>query len=228
LMVGNSGSGGNVDSTITSYSANQAVTDYWIFGRGVLYTQGHQVYYYDTRGYLDSVRETSMNVNPNNGSPDTTHSNDVTVYYNDANGHDTTVISYDLSTGGRVMGNTTFNVYVNNTLSTSVTYTRNGVKNFSSSWLDGNVIADTVWNFTDASLLFTHSYSYSSVLSGGFYGYVGTKNLLSQGMQANSLFASNNYTYTDTYTFDTANRVGTQKEVISNQSGYHLIVYTYY
>jgi len=41
-----------------------------------------------------------MNIDPIVGSPDTTHSIGVTVYYNDASGHDSTAISYDLSTGG--------------------------------------------------------------------------------------------------------------------------------
>jgi len=228
LFVSRPASGDNVDSSITSYSANQAVTDYWIISEGVLYVKGHEVSFYNTKGYLDSVQETIMNISPNNGSPDTTHANTVTVYYNDANGHDTTAILYDLSTGGRVRGNTTFSVYVNNSLTRVMSYTRDGVKTNSQSWTDGNIVADTTWNFNDGSLLFTHSYSFSSVLSGGFYGYVGTKNLLLQGTQANSPFGSSNYTYTNTYTFDTANRVSTQKEVLSNQPGYHLDVYTYY
>ena len=88
--------------------------------------------------------------------------------------------------------------------------------------------ADTIWNFKDGSLLITHSFNYSSVLSGGFYGYTGTKNLISQVTQADPTFASSNYTYTDTYTFDTPNRVSTQKEGLSNQPGYHLDVFTFY
>jgi hypothetical protein len=225
LIVGRSGST-YFDSTITTYSANQAVSDNWIVG-SVLQTRGHKVFFYDSKGYLDSVRETTVNISPNNGSPDTTQSDYVTVYYNDANGHDTTNITYDVS-AGRVKGATVFSFYTNNSLTGMKTYAWNGVETNSSSWLDGNILADTVWDYSNGSLLFTHSYEYSSVLSGGFYGYAGTKNLVSKVTQATPVFAGSLVIFTDSYTFDALNRVSTQKEQRSDQTGYYLYVYTYY
>jgi len=99
-MVGNSGSGEFVDSTITSYGSSQIFTHLRVYSNGVLSSQTDYVYFYNTGKFLDSVRPTSMNIDPIVGSPDTTHSIGVTVYYNDASGHDSTAISYDLSTGG--------------------------------------------------------------------------------------------------------------------------------
>lgn len=117
---------------------------------------------------------------------------------------------------------------MNNSLTRVTSFAWNGFETNTSLWVDGNIMADSNWNFSDGSLMFTHSYIWSSVLSGGYYGYTDTKNLLAQGIQANSPFPSNNYTYTDTYTFDSANRVSTQKQVLSNQPGYGLTVTTYY
>jgi hypothetical protein len=69
MFVSNLGNGESVDSTVTSYSGNQAVTDYWVYGSGVLYSKGHQVFFYDANGNLDSARETGTSIIINNGHP---------------------------------------------------------------------------------------------------------------------------------------------------------------
>jgi hypothetical protein len=80
-------------------------------------------------------------------------------------------VYYDLSKGVRLKYNTTLSFYVNNSLTRTVTFTQYGIKTNSSTWMDGNLLADTNWLAFDGTLLFWHNYNYSSVLSGGFYGY---------------------------------------------------------
>jgi hypothetical protein len=227
-VIGKFNNGRYIDSSITTYSPGHSTMNLWIFNEGIISSIQQADNFYNAEGSLDSVRSTFISINPNNGSPDTTRTNGVWVYYNDANGLDTMDVFYDLSSGGRAKGSTVVKIYVNNNLSKQLNFSPTGIRTYLSSWTGGNVILDTVWNYNDGSLAFIHSYDYSSVLSGGFYGYTGTKNLETQATQINVSSPGSNYTTTETYTFDDVNRVSTQKEVVSNMPGYTLIVYTYY
>ncbi|HWK05867.1 MAG TPA: hypothetical protein VNS58_19635 [Puia sp.] len=230
LYTTNNNNGGDIDTTITSYGTNQITYDVVVYIQGAFSSRSHGVYFYNSQGLVDSTIDTGTNVNINNGVSSTvTYANTgVVVYYFDANGHDTLDVSYTITNNIKSLNSITRNTYTNNTLSTVDSYTANGIRKYSAQWSAGNITTDSEFDFTDGTLWFTHNYTYSSILSGGFYGYVDTKNLLATFQEISAGFPVNSYSETLTYTFDDANRVSSATRKYSNGRGDQQEIYTYY
>jgi hypothetical protein len=223
--------GGYIDSSTFTYTSSQTTTDAVIHSNGFLISQSHSVLFLDARGRADSITEIGTNYNSNNGVITPSSYNTVSVYYKDANGNDTLDVAYNLSTGGRMKGGIVRKTYDNNMLSTVEEIAASGIKTYAAQWTDGNIMSDTEWSFTDGTQFLSHIYTYTTVLSGGFYGYNDTKNLMATFTSNDVLFPSNSYTGTNTYTFDDANRVSTMTQTYSNTStgsAKTLSIYTYY
>ena len=219
-----------VDSSLYSYGTGQTTNDYISYAQGTLLSRERLVEFYNSKGLVDSSIQSGTSVNPNYGNPIVTNiaSTGITAYYYDANGNDTLDIAYGLVNNVKTIGRVTRNSFINNTLTATAEYTPSGIKIYSSQWSAGNITSDSEFYFSDGTLQLSHNYTYSGVLSGGLYGYVGNKNLLATFASADPNFAANNYSETVSYTFDDANRVSTITYVYSNGQGNSQELYTYY
>ena len=230
LYVSNYSNGINIDTTSNTYGSNQVTYDGVVYSSGTLFSHSHKVSFYNSKGLVDSSISTGTSFDIINGIPSPTNyaSTDITVYYFDVSGNDTLDVMYTITNGTKALSGMTRKTYINNTLSTLDSYSGNGIKYYSVQWAAGNITTDAEYNYLDGTPIFTHNYTYSSVLSGGFYGYTGTKNLLATFEEINVGFPVNNYSETLSYSFDSVNRVSSVTRKYSNGHGDQQEIYTYY
>ena len=190
-----------------SYTANQKIVNEVVYWKSTLLAQSKIVYYLNTNGRTDSSTSTGISNNILNGITSSTTYSDITYYHYDANGNNVADSTYDnthtLSSFGR-------RTYSNNSLISGASFQGNGMEKSTSTFLNGNVVADTTFDISSGMVFITRSYTYLPTLSGGFYTYTGTTNLLATFTQTFAQGGGMGITFsTYTYTFDKANRVST-------------------
>jgi len=222
LQLTTSNHGQTVDSIITAYSADQVILDERTYWKGNLYAYIHGVQFFNSRGFRDSNVVTSVN---NTSYYD--NYKHLTVYYNDADGNDTLDRIYDMSPSPYgSLRTVVYKTYMDKSLTRTVWYL-DGNKEGVNTWVGGNAVNDSIGDWATGNLVI-HEYGYSNVPSGGYNGYIGSKNLLIFNKQRAPKDPSLDLDFSVTYTFDKAGRVSSAKGGKAGETGYYIEVNTYY
>lgn len=221
--------GSNVDTFNTSYGSGQITIDEVYYNNGVMSAKTHHEDYFNSQGWLDSTAYNSTSFGVNNGNPVVFNNSSTTVvtYFIDTYGNDTLDISYSYLNNIKTVSGITRKTYLNNVLSSSVSYSPGWVKYQAFQWQAGSLMNETEYN-PDGSVQATSNYTYTNIPAGGFYGYTGGKYLQATTSNTGFYAPGANISETYTYTFDSVNRVSSMLQKFSSTYGNVLSVYTYY
>jgi hypothetical protein len=221
--------GSNTDTFNTSYGSGLITTDVVYYSNGVLQGKTHQENYLNSQGWSDSTVFNSTSFVVNNGNPVVFNNSNIIVsaYFPDSNGNDTLDMYYSYVNNIKTVSSITRKIYLNNVLDSSVSYLPGWVKTQSFQWNAGSLMNETDYN-PDGSVKATDNYTYTNILSGGFYGYTGGKYLQATTSDTGIYAPGGSISETYTYTFDSANRVSSMLQKFSGTYGNIQSVYMYY
>jgi hypothetical protein len=221
--------GSETDTFNTSYGSGQITYDGVDYRNGVLSSKTHRVDYYNSNGLSDSSVISSSSFTVNNGNPIVFNNTitSVVAYFFDSYGNDTLDIYSSITNNVKSVTSISRKTYVNNVLSSSVSYTPGWVKVQSSQWDAGSLISEIEYN-SDGSVEATYNYSYTNTPAGGFYGYTGGKDLEATELETGIFAPGGNLTETFSYSFDSFNRVNSMLQKFSTAYGNIQSFYTYY
>jgi hypothetical protein len=217
--------GGQIDTNLYTYNTGQNGYYFALFSGSTLLERGTETDYLNSLNLIDSSVISVVSNIINNGVQTPETSTSIINYFYDGSGNDTLQAAYSVNNNVKTLSSTSHKTYANGALSSVVNLTANGLRTGGSVYAGGNIITDTA--YLNGTLQVVENFSYTSILSGGFYGPNGNKNLMATYAQISPIPAES-LSDAYTYTFDKSNRVSTV--TLQNSSGQttEKDIYTYY
>lgn len=189
--------------------------------QGALALITHSIYFQQQKDHTDSIITTSVGYGVQAGVNTTT----ATYFYYNQSGQDSVEKSYNLISNSSNFLYSVNNYYTGSNLDSTIGRDNNGKLTYIKYFTAGNMSAESIYsNDVQTGAL---SFTYSNVPSGGLLLTLGASKLLT-GYTSVAIPATTTFTETNTYQFDSANRVVIILRDHHGSSPNQKEVYTYY